>query len=316
MSREAPSRLTVTELDERNHFLDEAIAATGQSSDGVRALITTANDRLMKHLDLEAPPLRLVGNGLRVDDVVGVFRLSPGLELEVAPKYLGHKDPHWREDFFFIATLSRFGRLFPRERLGAAMSRRAGLTDLLARAVVEMYTANERRPLRTYQTRRICEFDLDGEFEPEDLLMPTADGFDQSVTEFTRDNRQNQVIRTAAQRLLGGVSDPETRRQLARVCEDLAPQTQPLNRMSLRVPSRHLRWQPLYELARQVLGGFQLNLDPGANEFAPGFVLRGAKGWEDLVTLAAKMGIQDGSVRAQYPHRLGKRNGKAFDVLT
>jgi 5-methylcytosine-specific restriction enzyme subunit McrC len=314
MPSEAPGRLSVTELIRDDTFVTRAASKAGVSRSELRELIARANERLLAELNLEDPPLQLVGGALRANGVVGLLRLSPRLELEIAPKYLGADAVNWREDFFFIAQMSRFGRLLASERLGTRATGRKGLANLMAGALVELYWESFRRPLRTYRTVQVDDFDLVGEFDVEDLLFPTPNGFSQRITNLTRANQYNGVIREAARRLVLEVDDSEMRRRLVRVIEHLSPQSSESGRRPVRVPSRHQRWQPLYDLSSQVVDGFGLDLNGGHLSIAPGFVLRAAKSWEDLVSHATRFGLSDASVRPQWGHVLGKRDGQAFNT--
>jgi hypothetical protein len=314
MPSEVPGRISVTELVGDHSFVSVASAIGGVSANDVRDLVTRTNSRLLTELGLKEPPLQLSDGTLRADDVVGLLRLSPRLELEIAPKYLGTDSPSWRDDFFFVAQLSRFGKLLPREQLGTRVTGRKGLANLVAGALVELYWDSFRRPLRTYRTNRVDDYDLVGEYDLEDLLFPTPDGFSQRVTSLTRANPYNSVAYEAARRLLVEVDDSEVRQRLVRMVEHLSPQTFIQGPRPARVPSRHQRWQPLYDLSAQIVDGFGIDLDGGHLSIAPGFVLRAAKSWEDLVSHAVGHGLPDARVRRQLGHVLGERDGEAFNT--
>ncbi len=212
-----------------------------------------------------------------------------------------------------MATLSNHGRVLPQDRLIAGFGERGDLATLVGRAIVEMYWSNARRPLRTFRRTTRRGFSVDGDVEPEEPVSPDPDGYLQAVTVFDRSNAYNQVIRAAAERLLLEIRDTETRQQVLRVYERLAPQAVLRTRPSApRVPSGHRRWQPLYELSRQVLDRFGVELADALHRMSPGYVLKTAKGWEDLVTAALRHGLRSGVVHAQQPHELGTRNGATF----
>src|SRR5581483_5863551 len=65
-------------------------------------------------------PFEFDRQSFRVIDVAGLIRLTPGAELEVIPKFLSGEDPTWREDFFAIASLARYGHILPAEKLLAS----------------------------------------------------------------------------------------------------------------------------------------------------------------------------------------------------
>lgn len=313
MPSEAPYRLSVTEYLDSPDALAAVADALSITVSEVGALLESANQRLMRQLDLTTPPIKVQSAGLRVEDIAGLVRVSQRFELEVAPKFLARDSATWRGDFFVVATLSNHGRVLPQDRLVAGFGERGDLATLVGRAIVEMYWSNARRPLRTYRRTTWRDFSVDGDVEPEELVSPDPDGYLQAITVFDRSNSYNQVIRAAAERLLLEVRDTETRQQVLRVYERLAPQATLRRRPSAgRVPSRHRRWQPLYELSRQVLDGFGVELADALHRMSPGYVLKTAKGWEDLVTAALRHGLPSGVVHAQQPHELGTRNGATF----
>lgn len=313
MPSEAPYRLSVTEYLDSPDALAAVADALSITVPEVGTLLESANQRLIRQLDLAKPPIKVQSAGLRVEDIAGLVRVSQRFELEVAPKFLARDSATWRGDFFVVATLSNHGRVLPQDRLIAGFGERGDLATLVGRAVVEMYWSNARRPLRTYRRTTWRDFSVDGDVEPEELVSPDPDGYLQAVTVFDRSNPYNQVIRAAAERLLLEIRDTETRQQVLRVYERLAPQATLRQRPSApRVPSRHRRWQPLYELSRQVLDGFGVELADALHRMSPGYVLKTAKGWEDLVTAALRHGLPSGVVHAQQPHELGTRNGATF----
>jgi len=315
MQSEAPYRLSVTEYLDAPDALTTAASELHVTIADVAALLESANQRLMRQLNLATSPMKIQGAGLRVEDIAGLVRVSQRLELEVAPKFLARESATWRGDFFVVATVSRHGRVLPQDRLVAGFGDRGDLATLVARAMVEMYWSNHRRPLRTYRRSTWRDFSVDGDVEPEELVSPDPDGYLQTVTLFDRSNPYNQAIRGAAERLLSEVHDAETRQQLLRVYERLSPQKALRTPPSMpRVPSRHRRWQPLYELSRHVLDGFGVELADALHRMSPGYVLKTPKGWEDLVTAALRLGLPSGSVHSQLPHELGTRNGTSFST--
>ena len=150
-------------------------------------LILGAGNRVRGLLNLESLPMLISGDLVQFQNFAGLLVLAPGLELEVAPKFLGDV-PGWREDFFLLATLSHHGRLLDDEGLRSASKSSSDLATLIGRSLVGMYWKNQRRPLRTYQKLRYTDFAIDGDFDPEDLFNPSEEGFDQQVTTFTRAN--------------------------------------------------------------------------------------------------------------------------------
>src|SRR5207247_11148151 len=131
----------------------EAADDTGIDGRKSRQLIVAAGQRAARTLGFSSNPLIVDMDGVQATDIAGMIRLGPSLELEIAPKFLGLDGDHvhWREDFYFLANLSRHGRLLASERLRASSGAPRDLAALVARALVDMYWENRRQPLRSYR---------------------------------------------------------------------------------------------------------------------------------------------------------------------
>lgn len=271
------------------------------------SLLLEAGNRAASSLRLKYNPITVDAKGTRAIDFAGLIRLAPSLELEVAPKFLGLEDTDaaWREDFFFLSTLSRHGRLLASERLSASGGTPRDLSTLVARSITSMYEARKRRPLRSY--RRVCEADffIDGDPDPVDLIFPSPDGFEQELIRFDRKNGWNGDIVAAAKELLPEVSDPSAASSLVRLIEDISPQNAPANRRK-PIPARHKAWKPLHELSIDVLGGLGLNYKQGQAN-APGYLVNTWRVWEDLLTVAARLGFGRNAVVPQRGYPLGTK---------
>ncbi|HZH04756.1 MAG TPA: hypothetical protein VEY30_13300, partial [Myxococcaceae bacterium] len=157
-------------------------------------------------------------------------------------------------------------------------------------------------------------FEIEGDLDAEEFVMPDPDGFYQEGIALDNSNEYNATIRAAVRTLVPGVRNPDTRQQLMRVFEALSPQANAPIRSSRRmVPSRHRGWQPLYDLSRQVLRGFGLGLTPEMLR-APGYVLKTWKAWEDVVLNALQTGLGAAAVAGKKSYDLGERNGTTFSV--
>lgn len=272
----------------------------------VRAQIVSAGERVAGLLSLAANPFRVSDNDVRAADVAGLMRVSPRMEVEVAPKFLGTEWKTWREDFFFISMLSHHGRLLANESLDSASSDREDLASLVARAMISMFWENHRRPLRTYHQEDVADFVIDGDVDPESVVLPPVEGYSQRLVTYDRRNVFNATILAATRELLPEVRNPQIRRQLVRVAAVLAPQSAVRGVLHRRVPSRSSRWQSLHDLAVDVLRGFGLTY--GATTFrAPGFVMDTWRAWEDLLTVALRLSWGSRNVDAQRPAVLGVR---------
>jgi hypothetical protein len=196
----------------------------------------------------------------------------------------------------------------------AGFGARGDLAALVGRAMIEEFRQNQRRPLRTYRRERTRDFALDGDVAAEELLLRDPDGYEQARLVLARSNEYNAVIRAAAGQLLPEIGNPEIRLQLSRMRGALGPQLGPARQHPSHIPGRHRAWRPLFELSRQVLDGFGVNLAGAVFSLSPGYVMRTAKTWEDLVSLALRLGLSDAEVRAQLGFPLGLRNGVSFET--
>ena len=275
------------------------------SASTARELLLRAGDRVRGILGLESVPLSMNADRFQFQNVAGLLVLTSGLELEIAPKFLGNA-PGWREDFFLLATLSHHGRLLDNEGLKSSARATSDLATLIGRSLIEMYWKNQRRPLRTYRRLPHREFAIEGDFDPEDLLAPTEEGFPQSVTSFTRENPYNAVIRAAAIGLAPIVPDVETRMRLERLAQHLPHQQRPSRLQDRRLPSRSSAWQPTYDLSLDILRGLGGAYDP-KNALAPGYVMQTWQVWEQLVSLSLRNALLPKNVLLQPSKRLGTR---------
>ena len=290
--------------------------ATGFDRPRSSQLLADAGIRVASSLGFGSNPISIDARGVRALDFAGLIRLSPALELEVSPKFLGDAHTNWREDFFFLSTLSKHGRLLATERLSAAGGAPRDLATLVARSLTGMYEARKRRPLRSYRRVKEVDFFIDDDPDPVDLRFPGPDGFEQEVLRFDRRNPWNAAMREAAKELLSEVGDPDASAALVRMVEDLAPQHWNSSPTRKRIPSRHRTWTPVHELSLDVLAGLGINYKLG-RAHAPGYVVSTWQLWEDLLTLAARLGYGQAAVRAQKGVKLGTRHfpsGSSKDV--
>ncbi|WP_258170780.1 McrC family protein [Burkholderia multivorans] len=283
------------------------VEAIGADRAKANSLLMAAGNRVATSLKLNYNPIVADADGARAIDFAGLIRLAPSLELEIAPKFLGLDNSHaaWREDFFFLSTLSRHGRLLASERLSASGGTPRDLSTLVARSITSMYEARKRRPLRSYRRVREADFFIDGDPDPVDLIFPSPDGFEQELIRFDRRNDWNADLVAAAKQLLSEVSDPSAVDSLVRLIEDLSPQSAPSNRRKA-IPARHRAWKPLHELAIDVLGGLGLSYKQGQAR-APGYLVNTWRVWEDLLTVAARLGFGRNAVVPQRGYSLGTK---------
>lgn len=301
------TRLSLVEYGAPVDLCSAIIAATGVDRTKATSLLIEAGSRAASSLKLNYNPISVGTKGARAIDFAGLIRIAPSLELEVAPKFLGldDDDAAWREDFFFLATLSRHGRLLASERLSASGGASRDLSTLVARAMTSMYENRKRRPLRTYRRDREVDFYLDGDVDPVDLIFPSMNGFEQEVMRFDRNNAWNADIVAAAKLLLPEVSDPSVMGSLIRLVEDLSPQRAPAARRKA-IPARHASWKVLHRLSVDVLRGLGINYKQG-QVHAPGYLVETWRVWEDLITVAARLDFGHSAVIPQTGFPLGVR---------
>lgn len=299
-------RIGLTEYGDPTDVVAEASESISTPPERIRQLLLNAGNRIGRILRLPENPLAVRAGGVRACDFAGLVRVSPRFELEVAPKFLDSSSVRWREDFFYLAMLSRHGRLLASDRLCAAPGARDDLATLIARSMIGMFQDNKRRPLRTYRRSRVTDFNLDGDVEAEELWLPSPEGYTQHVLTFDCKNQYNAAMLAAIQSLTAEVRQPETRRLLLRIIELLSPQDSRNRGFKPLVPNRSRRWQPLYELAQDVLSGFGLKYGKSTLR-APGFVLHTWRVWEDSIALALRLGMGTQNALSQKGVQLGSR---------
>lgn len=299
-------RLKAVEYATSSWSVSDVARLMETSEDALVARMISAEGRVQTILQSRKPRIAFQEDRIRPEAFAGLIRLDGGLELEVAPKFIGDADS-WREDFFCIATLSHFGRMLPAEAMPATRGPRGDLATLAGRALVELYWQNRRRPLRTYRSHTITEYSADGEIDAEALLFPSEDGYATTRYSLTRQNDYNATLQRAAELLLPEVTDGDTSKQLERVVHQLGHQLPGRHVGRHRVlPGRARRWQPAHDLACDVLAGFGVRFGE-ANTRAPGFLVDTWRAWQDLVTLAIRIGLPNAKPVAQAPFRLGER---------
>lgn len=308
------ARFALTEYGAPVDLCKSISSAAGIDRTRAGQLLLDAGNRVSSALGLQTNPIAIDGRGVRAAGFAGLIRLGPSLELEIAPKFLGEVETNgaWREDFFYLATLSRHGRLLESERLTASGGAPKDLSTLVARAITGMYEVRKRRPLRSYRRLTEPDFFINGDFDPVELMFPGPDGFEQEVVRFDRQNQWNGAILAAAANLLPEVSDPHAAGGLVRLIEDLAPQVSSRSRSRKQIPSRHANWKPLHDLAIDVLNGLGVNYKQGSAH-APGYVVSTWQVWEDLLTIGARLGFGRHAVSPQKGFILGSRGKSSED---
>jgi len=301
------ARLSLVEYGAAVDLSHEITAAIGvDRAKGLQLLLESGN-RVAGTLGFNYNPISIEARGVRAVDFAGLIRLAPNLELEIAPKFLGLENGSaaWREDFFYLSTLSKHGRLLTSEQLLSSGGARRDLSTLVARSIASMYETQKRRPLRTYRRVRESEFFIEGDPDPVDLRFPSPDGFEQEFIRFDRRNSWNADIVGAAKELLTEINDPEAVYRLTRLIEDLSPQNYP-NIRRKPMPSRHKSWTTLHDISVDVLNGLGMSYKSG-HAPAPGYLVDTWRIWEDLLTIAIRLSFGRSAVKPQMGFFLGTK---------
>ena len=308
---EEPYRIIENQSDPQ--FLSWAAAQLQRPPEHIRALLEREGARLAINLGIKASPLSLHGRSLRAENIAGLFRLAPGLEVEVVPKYLAHLDgTSWRQDFYFLAMLSRFGVVLPHDALSSQIATEASLADLIGRAIASMYTLNAHRPLRQYAFHHFQDFALVGELDYAGGVRPGRQGFRQTRLNFSQANPWMDTIRHAAHLIAQEVRAIRLKAELAVIATGkddrlmrIVARTHNETRLP-PVPNRHSAWSPLVALAESVVQGRSTGLG-NSKSALPGFVVQTWQLWEELLGWGLK-GSNQGSVESQPRFALGTRH--------
>ena len=285
-------------MTSRRPYLHEGAAATplsrieeltGIGADRLRQLFAVRSGRLRSDLSLPEDPFVLDGSTIATSGVAGILQLGPNVEVEIVPKCYLPDTPYWRDDFLFMATVMKYGRLFRRERIAATRQDTGeDLRSILAE--IFLYELEEliRVPIREYCQRSWTDHEIDGELDYSEVWNSHPDGFAQTGSRLSIDNPYMAAIGKAARYLVMATTDGSIRQQLERRAIQLGDFENLLAGLRVRtqVPGRHSRWQDLYDLARDVLSGDD-SLTPSAGMLrAPGFLLNTQRSWEEVLGLA------------------------------
>lgn len=316
-----PHRFAIAEYGPPTPVVADMAAATHRPVSEIRDLVMQRGERAATTLGLSDSPLALTGSAIRAEGMAGLLRIDRGLELEIAPKFLGTGQEHagWAEDFFFLAMLSRHGYLLAKESVSSARGT-SDLMTLLANALIGMYWQLHRRPLKAYRNVHEESFFLDGEVDPFDLRLPSADGFTQTSFQFTRSNPTNALIKVAAKTLAGQVRSYQLQERLSCLASHLGPQPEPPRRKldAWRLSPRARAWQPVLDLSVDIIGGVGAGLHPGERR-GPGFIVNTWRVWQDLLSIAARIHFGGAHAIPEKKRVLGSRHnllsGKLSDLV-
>ncbi|CAD1795516.1 hypothetical protein CPBF1521_31560 [Xanthomonas arboricola pv. juglandis] len=228
------ARFSIVEYGAPASLLTSIAASMGKGTAETARHISDAGARIARQVGLKKSPIEVSGALVSSSKVAGLLHLGRSCELEIAPKFLGDNAgaTGWREDFFFLAMLSKHGHVLASDRIRAHTAAESDLDSLLARAITEMYWEHHHRPIRSYKKTIEHDFFLDGDVDPFDLRVPGPSGYPQEVIRFSKANRHNAVICAAAGIASRHVRNPTSSAELSRVRAHLGAQP--------RLPHGHL----------------------------------------------------------------------------
>lgn len=302
-------RISVTEYGSPVNGIDSIANELGLRPTELKSMLLQKGNEIAHMLNLNEQPIQIVNDTLRIIKIAGILAVGSNLEIEIAPKFLGTDSENifWREDFFFMAILSKYGRVLDRDRIRAELDKDNGLNIILAKIIIEMYQNNSHRPIRTYNKRIFEDYSIDGECEPESIVFPSENGYEQYEISYRKQNKYNSVIRSAISQISYDVKDITVRSQLDRIMHDLGEQAL-YNKHSIRkvVPNRNIKWQGLYSLCIDILMGSGLALKRGQLS-SLGYAMDTWRVWEDFLNITMGIGFGNRLLRTQFSHTLGQR---------
>lgn len=280
------NRFSISEYGESKKLVEEIQSKSSYSKAEINDLILKCGDSVSKELGFNKSPILISSGKVRAIKFSGLIQVAPGIELEVIPKFVGAEFDSWREDFLFVATLSKHGYLLSSDNISSSLSKNDNLHNIIALSFSKMYMENRRKQIRTYSTIVEHEFAIDGEIDIEDILIPSIDGFKQKTLQFSKTNPFNAVISQAAKILLPHLTDPRAVQLIERVIHHIGPQKIVPRIRFTKLPSRSKHWQKLYDLSVDISKNLGLSMRHGELRI-PGYVIDTWRCWEDLIGVMA-----------------------------
>lgn len=272
--QEYGSGIPVTEI--LSYFLDLV---------SLELAISKAN-RLISSKVNERESFIYIRNGyLKCKKIVGIFKLSKNVYLEVYPKFVTTDDDTWRENFFLLSILSRYGSILEKAEIPYGKDN-TDLFDICAQIFVNSYLRVYRKAVHSYNNLNIKDFDLIGDFEAEDLVLYDEDGFPQRITVFDNRNELNAVLSKAAQLLIKRVNIKSLRNKLNWICKTLGKQNEP-RMTSPKLNGRYKDWQDIYNLSYSIILGSNYGYG-NKQALATGFVVQTWRVWEWIISYSIK----------------------------
>lgn len=215
--------------------------------------------------------------------VAGIFDLNSKIEIEICPKFLDSKDSRWKNDFFQIASITSFGKIYPDSEISGGEQKNNLFGELLARILINDFKRRIKRPIRKYNNKFTDSFEIYGYVDWDSFFTPSQDGFQQKIITYSKENNYNAVIYQAILILLDICTDPKIRSNLNYILNKISPQSSRLNDIPKKVRARDFHWNDIYQLSLKLLGGSGISYDGYSNNNMPGFLIRTDLAWEELL---------------------------------
>ncbi len=300
-------RLSITEYGLSKVSIPELANNIGLQEEELKEMLIEKGKELKELLMLKQSPMQITDNFFSVVEIAGIISLNNIFFIEVAPKFLGNDElnGYWREDFFFLAMLSRYGKILESDKITAAIEEENSFYMLLAKIMIEMYEKNAHKPIRNYHKRIFKDFSIDAEFEAEDIILPDADGFEQYEFILGKQNRYNTIISQAFNQLASQINDYHLKFKINKILNNLSTNDLIISKNASKfIPNRNSEWQDLYNLSLQIIDGSGLTLKTGElNSF--GYVINTWRVWEDVISIALSNVYGHKLVKTQKSYTLG-----------
>ncbi|WP_213423733.1 5-methylcytosine restriction system specificity protein McrC [Bhargavaea massiliensis] len=247
-------------------------------------------------------PFKLSDNTIRAQGLAGIISYK-GIEIEIVPKFLQPESDDWREDFYFLSNMSKYGDSMG--KVSSQVSNNKSLFDLIGNEFIMGYLKNHRNIIRKYNKKKYEDFIIHGTLEAETILMPSEQGFSQTTINLTKKNQYNAVILGAALILKSLVSNITIKVKLQKVIDELSPQD--IYKLPIApLPIRHRKWESVYELSRDILKLKGNKFGSGQNTVL-GYTVNTWRTWEKFVSSLVSNSFPNQEVLNQHEYSLGIR---------
>lgn len=288
----------------------ELATALGSTSAEAEALLRRHGERLKRRHGLKENPIVISREGVTSKGVSGIVALSPGIELEIRPKFSAPNDD-WRADLVFLALSTRHGHVDTSVPISSLISGANSIADIVARVVIDAIDRNQRSPLRTKRTRTFESFEPEGEIDPDVLLNPGEEGWRQHSYAMSRDNEFWATVYSGATALQTHVRSAELAAKLSDAVSRWGRPASAPSRFHRVLPPRLASWQHAYDLCFELARGASLAPGSGPHRTFE-FTLDMWRSWETLVERGLVFSFGAARVDLQREFELGNlvRDGR------